>query len=284
METRRFGRTGHESTVAIFGAFAVSNLEQDLADEVLEQVIAAGVNHIDVAPTYGDAEERLGPWMVRERERFFLGCKTMERDKNGAAAELRQSLNRLRVDHFDLYQIHAVTKMEELDAATRPGGALEAIVEARDAGLARFIGITGHGREAPAVFLEALERFDFDSVLFPVNFIQYAQPEYRENAEALLRVCRERDVGVMAIKAVARGPYGDQEPTHNTWYEPFTEPDIVQDAVNFVLSQPVTGLCTPGDAGLLPSVLQACENYLTLDESQQEALIATGTTYEPLFT
>ncbi|MDX1687151.1 MAG: aldo/keto reductase [Candidatus Promineifilaceae bacterium] len=284
METRRFGRTGHASTVAIFGAFALSNLEQDLADEVMEQIIAAGVNHIDVAPTYGDAEERLGPWMVRERERFFLGCKTMERDKDGAAAEMRRSLDRLRVDRFDLYQIHAVTNMEELDAVTRPGGALEALVEARDAGLTRFIGITGHGREAPAVFLEALERFDFDSVLFPVNFIQYAQPDFREDAEALLRVCQERDVGVMAIKAIAQGPYGDQEPTHNTWYEPFTEPDIIQDAVNFVLSQPVTGLCTPGDARLLPPVLQACENFVAMDDGQQEALIATGTTYEPLFT
>ena len=284
METRRFGRSGHESTVAIFGAFALSNLEQDLADQVMEQVIAAGINHIDVAPTYGDAEERLGPWMVRERERFFLGCKTMERDKDGAAAELHQSLDRLRVDHFDLYQIHAVTNMAELDAATGTGGALEALVEARDAGLTRFIGITGHGRQAPGVFLEALERFDFDSVLFPVNFIQYAQPDYRENAEALLCVCRERDVGVMAIKAVARGPYGDQEPTHNTWYEPFTDPEIIQDAVNFVLSQPVTGLCTPGDGRLLSPVLQACENYLALGEDQQEALIAAGANYEPLFT
>ena len=284
METRRFGRTGHESTVAIFGAFALSNLEQDLADEVIEQVIAAGINHIDVAPTYGDAEERLGPWMVRERERFFLGCKTMERDKDGAAAELRQSLDRLRVDHVDLYQMHAVTNRSELDAAMGSGGALEAMIEARDAGLTRFIGITGHGLEAPAVFLQALERFDFDSVLFPVNFIQYAQPDYRDDAETLLRVCRERDVGVMAIKAVARGPYGDEEPTHNTWYEPFAEPEIIQDAVNFVLSQPVTGLCTPGDARLLPPVLQACENYMALGEDQQEALIATGANYEPLFT
>lgn len=284
METRRFGRTGHASTVAIFGAFALSNLEQDLADEVMEEIIAAGVNHIDVAPTYGNAEERLGPWMARERDRFFLGCKTMEREKEGAAAELRQSLARLRVDYFDLYQIHAVTNMEELDAVTRPGGALEALVEARDAGLTRFIGITGHGLEAPAVFLEALERFDFDSVLFAVNFILYARPDYREDAEALLRACQERDVGVMAIKAVARGPYGDREPTHNTWYEPFTDPEIIQDAVNFTLSQPVTGLCTPGDARLLPPVLEACENHLALDESRQEALIATGATYDPLFT
>lgn len=286
METRRFGRTGHMSSVAIFGAFALSPFEsddQDLADAVMEQVIQAGVNHVDVAPSYGHAEARLGPWMARMRGRFFLGCKTMERSKEGAAAELRASLERLRTDYVDLYQIHAVTTLDELDAAMAPGGALEAIVEARDAGLTRYIGITGHGLEAPAVFLEALRRFDFDSILFPINFILYARPAFRRDAEELLRVCAEKDVGTMIIKAIARGPYGDQAPTHNTWYEPFTDDKTIQQAINFVLSQPVTGLCTPGDAGLLPRVLAACENYLEIDEAQQEALIATGAAYHPLF-
>lgn len=287
MDTRRFGRTGHMSTVAIFGAFALSSFEadeQDLADEVMEMVIEAGVNHIDVAPSYGHAEDRLGPWLAQERDRFFLGCKTMERTKAGATAELRESLKRLRVDHFDLYQLHAITNMDELDAATGPGGALEAIREAQDAGLTRHIGITGHGVEAPSLFLEALERFDFDSVLFPINFILYANPEYRASANTLLEVCREREVGTMIIKAVAKGPYGDKEPTHNTWYEPFTDAELIQQGVNFALSQDVTGICTPGDAHLLPEVLRACENYLALGPSQQEALIATGANYEPLFT
>lgn len=287
MDTRRFGRTGHMSTVAIFGAFALSSFsadEQDLADNVMETVIEAGVNHIDVAPSYGQAEARLGPWLARERDRFFLGCKTTERSKAGAAADLRESLARLRVDHFDLYQLHAITSMEELDAVTGPGGALEAIREAQEAGLTRFIGITGHGVEAPTVFLEALERFDFASVLFPINFILYANPAYRESANALLDVCREREVGTMIIKAVAKGPYGEKEPTHNTWYEPFTDPEMIQEGVNFALSQDVTGICTPGDARLLPEVLNACENFLALAPSQQEALIATGANYEPLFT
>lgn len=287
MDTRRFGRTGHMSTVAIFGAFALSSFEadeQDLADEVMEMVIEAGVNHIDVAPSYGHAEDRLGPWLAQERDRFFLGCKTMERTKAGATAELRESLKRLRVDHFDLYQLHAITNMDELDAATGPGGALEAIREAQDAGLTRHIGITGHGVEAPSLFLEALERFDFDSVLFPINFILCANPEYRASANTLLEVCREREVGTMIIKAVAKGPYGDKEPTHNTWYEPFTDAELIQQGVNFALSQDVTGICTPGDAHLLPEVLRACENYLALGPSQQEALIATGANYEPLFT
>lgn len=284
METRRFGRTGHMSSVAIFGAFALSNLEQKAADRVMEQVISAGVNHIDVAPSYGQAEERLGPCLAREWERIFLGCKTMERDEKGAAAELRSSLERLGVEQFDLYQIHAVTNMEELDAATGRGSALDAMVQAREEGLIRYIGITGHGYESPAVFLEALERFDFDSVLFPVSFVLFTQDEYREKALELLQKCRKRDVGVMAIKAVAKGPYGDAEPTHNTWYRPFTDAQRIRDGVNFALSHDVTGLCTPGDADILPIVLRACEDYSRLDEQQKKDLIASGQAYEPLFT
>src|SRR5687768_3053985 len=164
METRRFGRTGHMSTIAIFGAAAFWEISQQNADKVLEQIIAAGVNHIDVAPSYGQAEERIGPWMPRERNRFFLGCKTTERTKDGAWSELQRSLKRLQTETFDLYQLHAITTMEELDAVTMKGGALEAFVEARERGLTRFIGITGHGADAPQIYLEALRRFDFDSV------------------------------------------------------------------------------------------------------------------------
>jgi len=284
MQTRRFGRTGHESTVAIFGAAAFSQVDQAEADAAMEQVIAAGVNHVDVAPSYGIAEERVGPWLARERGRFFVGCKTMERSKAGAALELRQSLELLQIDHFDLYQFHAITSIEELDDVTRPGGALEAAIEARDAGLARYIGITGHGVDSPAVFLEALRRFDFDTVLFPLNFVQYADPTYRRNSEELLRQCRARDVGSMIIKSIAEGPWGERPQTHNTWYQPFTDAEHIQQAVNFVLSQDVTGLCTAGDTRLLPLVLRACEDYVALSESEQEALIATAEAYEPLFT
>jgi aryl-alcohol dehydrogenase-like predicted oxidoreductase len=194
------------STVAIFGAAALWEVDQAEADAAMEQVIAAGVNHIDVAPSYGIAEERLGPWLARERDRFFVGCKTTERSKAGAALELRQSLERLQIDHFDLYQLHAVTSVEELDQVTRPGGPLEAAIEARDAGLTRYIGITGHGVDSPAVFIEALRRFHFDSILFPLNFVQYANPTYRRNSEELLRQCRVRDVGTMIIKSIAKGP------------------------------------------------------------------------------
>lgn len=283
MEKRCFGRTGHMSTVAIFGAAAFWEVTQAEADVAMERVIAAGVNHVDVAPSYGLAEERLEPWLAGERDRLFLGCKTMERSKAGAAAELRRSLERLQVDAFDLYQIHAVTSMEELDQATGPGGALEAILDAREEGLTCFIGITGHGVDAPAVFLEALRRFDFDSVLFPLNFALYANPTFRHNAEELLRQCHARDVGVMIIKAIAKGPWGDRPKIYNTWYEPFDDAAHIQQTVNLALSQDVAGLCTVGDVTLLPLFLEACEHFTLLSATQQEALIATATEYEPLF-
>jgi len=283
MEKRRFGRTGHVSTVAIFGTAAFWEITQAEADAVMEQVIAAGVNHIDVAPSYGQAEERVGPWLAQEHDRFFLGCKTMERTKEGAAAELRRSLERLRVDAFDLYQIHAVTSMEELDQATGPGGALEAILDAREEGLTRFIGITGHGADAPAVFLEALYRFDFDSVLFPLNFVQYANPDYRHNSEELLRQCRTRDVSVMIIKAIAKRPWGDRPKRYNTWYEPFDDASHIQQAVNFALSQDITGLCTVADVTLLPLFLEACEHFTPMSADQQEALITTSDRYASIF-
>ena len=241
------------------------------------------VNHFDVAPSYGQAELRLGPWMPRIREQVFLGCKTMERTKEGAAAEMRRSLELLQVESFDLYQMHAVTTLDELDAATAPGGALEAIIEAREQGLTRYIGITGHGVDSPAIYLEALERFDFDSVLFPLNFVQYANPEYRRNSEELIRVCRERDVGTMIIKTVCRRPWGEQEPTHTTWYQPFTEQGIIQEAVNFALSQDVSGLCTVGDTRVLPLVLQACEQFTPLSDTAQAEMITKANQYEPLF-
>ena len=283
MEKRRFGRTDHMSTVAIFGTAAFYEISQAEADKTVEKVIAAGVNHIDVAPGYGQAEKRMGPWMPQIRERFFLGCKTMERQKEGAAAELRRSLKILKVDKFDLFQLHAITSMAELDQVTATGGALESVIEARSEGLTDYIGITGHGNDAPEVFLEALHRYDFDTVLFPINFVQYANPEYRQNAGELLRQCREKDVGVMIIKAIAKLPWGDKERTYDTWYEPFDDPAEIQNGVNFALSQDVTGLCTSADVTILPIFLDACERFEPLDAAQQEGLIATASAYETIF-
>jgi len=283
MQTRRFGRTGHMSTVAIFGGAAFGNITQDDADRVMEQVITAGVNHIDIAPSYGMAEIRVGPWMPRIRDQFFLGCKTMERTKEGARREMHESLARLQVDSFDLYQIHAVTSFEELDKATAPGGALDAMIQAREQGLTKFIGITGHGVDSPAIFREALRRFDFDSVLFPINFVQYANPYFRSNAESLIAECRQKDVGTMIIKSITKGPWGDRPHTHTTWYEPFSRAEEIQTAVNFVLSQDVTGVCTAGDTSVLPLVLHACENFTPMSAEEQETLIEQAGQYEPLF-
>ncbi|MFZ1401710.1 MAG: aldo/keto reductase [Anaerolineae bacterium] len=283
MQARRFGHTGHLSTVAIFGAAAFWQVTQAQADATMQLVIDHGINHIDVAPSYGLAEERLGPWLARERNRFFVGCKTMERSQAGAAAELRRSLQRLRLDHVDLYQIHAITSMVELDAATRTGGALDAIRAAQEAGLTKYIGITGHGADSPAIFLEALRRFDFDSVLFPLNFVQVADPRYRENTDELLRQCQARDVGVMIIKAITKGPWGGRPQTHTTWYEPFDRMEDIQRAVNFALSFPVTGLCTAGDTTVLPLMLKACQNFTPQSAAEREALIHMAGQYEPLF-
>lgn len=283
MEKRRFGRTGHMSTVAIFGAAAFWEISQADADKVMEQVIEAGVNHIDIAPSYGQAEERVGPWMPRERQRFFLGCKTMERTKQGAWDEMQRSLTRLQTESFDLYQCHAVTTMEELDAVTMKGGALEAFVEARQRGLIQFIGITGHGVDAPRIYLEALRRFDFDSVLFPLNFVQFVNPEYRKYTEELISVCKTRDVGTMVIKSITKGPWGEKQHTATTWYEPFDQMEEIQRAVNFALSFEVTGLCTAGDTRILPLVLQACENFRQLSPAELEAMIENGRQFEPLF-
>lgn len=283
METRKFGRTGHMSTVAIFGAAAFWQISQADADQVMEQVIEAGINHIDVAPSYGQAEERIGPWMPRERGRFFLGCKTLERTKDGAWNEMQRSLRRLQTESFDLYQCHAITTMQELDAVTMKGGALESFERARREGLTRYIGITGHGADAPKIYLEALRRFDFDSVLFPLNFVQMANPEYRKYTEELVAACKAKDVGTMIIKTITKAPWGERPHTANTWYEPFDQQEQIQKAVNFGLSYDVTGLCTAGDTRILPMVLHACENFTRLSQSELEEMIESGKQHEPLF-
>ena len=283
METRRFGRTGHMSTIAVFGAAAFWQISQEDADKVMESVIEAGINHIDVAPSYGQAEIRIGPWMPRERGRFFLGCKTTERTREGAWNEMQESLKRLQTEAFDLYQCHAITTMEELDKVTMKGGALQAFEQARRDGLTKFIGITGHGAEAPKIFVEALRRFDFDSVMFPLTFVQMADPEFRASAEELIATCKAKDVGALVIKSVTKGPWGEKEHSATTWYEPFKKSDEIQRAVNFALSYDVTGICTAGDIHVLPLVINACENFSRLNKDEMEEMIKSSEQYEPLF-
>lgn len=283
MERRRLGRTGHMSTVVTFGAAGIGRVDQETADRAVETALAHGVNHVDVAPRYGEAELRLRPWMARIRSRIFLGCKTGQRTREEASAELSRSLERLGTDRLDLYQLHAVGKLHELDQCTAPGGALEALVEAREAGRVRWLGITGHTHDAPRTHLEALRRFDFDTVMFPLNFVLWADPRYREDAQALLEECRRRDVGVHIIKTVARDPWGDRPRTHTTWYEPFTDQAIIDQAVAFVLSRPVTTLCSVGDVSVLPKVLDAAERQQPITGPDEEALLATAGRYHSPF-
>ena len=196
---------------------------------------------------------------------------------------METSLKRLNTDHFDLYQAHAVTTLGELDKVTRAKGSLEAIVRAREEGLTRYIGLTTHGLEAPTVVLEALRRFDFDTVMLPLNPVMMAHRAYREQMEHMLQVCREKDVGVMIIKAIARRPWGEQERRYTTWYEPYDTPKAIQRAVNFVLSYPVTGLVTAGDTTLLPLVLSACDNFTRLSAEEREAMIAAANQDDVIF-
>ncbi|MGD8464008.1 MAG: aldo/keto reductase [Anaerolineae bacterium] len=284
MQTRRFGRTEHDSTILVFGAFAVGQLSQKEADGVMEMVLEHGINHIDVAPSYHDAELRLGPWLADYRDRFFLGCKTELRDSSAAREEMHQSLGRLQVEAFDLYQLHAVTTMQQLDQCFAPGGSMEVLLEARDQGLTRYLGITSHGLQAPAVQMEALRRFDFDSLLFPLNFKLWADEAYRRDAQALLKMAAERDVGTMVIKALAKGPWGDQVPRYHTWYEPFETQGQIDQALHFALSQPVTTAISSGDARLLPMIIDAAERFEPMSDAEQQQILATASEYEPLFT
>lgn len=283
MEKRRFGRTDHMSTLAVFGGVALGQLDQSMADKVVQQVIDSGVNHIDIAPSYGQAELRLGPWMPKIRAEFFLGCKTMERTKQGAMDEFQASMERLQVNSFDLYQLHAVTTLEELDQCTRTGGSLEGVIEMREKGLTHFIGITGHGMQTPAIFIEALRRFDFDTVLFPIFPALFADQDYRRQALALLDLCEEKDVGVMTIKSIAKGPWVEHEPHYRTWYLPFDDQPTIQKMVNFSLSHKLTHICTVGDYRILGKVLTACENFTPLDSDAQSALIEEQSHLELFF-
>lgn len=260
---RPFGRTGHMSTVTLFGAAALSRATQGDADRVLDILLEYGVNHIDTAARYGDAELRLAPWMARHRQDFFLATKTGKRLYQDAKEEIHRSLERLRVDHVDLLQLHAVFHPDDWDLALGPGGALEAAIEAREQGLVRFIGITGHGWTIAAMHKRSLERFAFDSVLLPYNYVMHQNERYRADFDEVVRICTERQVAVQTIKAIARGPWATAEPTRTTWYQPLEEQADLDRAVHWVIGRPGIFLNTAGDIQLLPKILDAASRYDT---------------------
>jgi aryl-alcohol dehydrogenase-like predicted oxidoreductase len=261
IEQRPFGRTGHMSTVTLFGAAALSRASQAEADRTLDVLLKYGVNHIDTAARYGDAELRIGPWMDRHRQDFFLATKTGQRTYQEARDEIHRSLERLRVDAVDLIQLHALFHPDDWEVAMGPGGALEAAVEARDQGLVRFIGVTGHGWTIAAMHKRSLERFDFDSVLMPYNYVMHQNERYRQDFDAVVQVCTERNVAVQTIKSLARGPWATTDRTRNTWYQPLEEQVDIDRAVHWVIGRPNIFLNTAGDMHLLPKVLDAASRF-----------------------
>ncbi|MES1246897.1 MAG: aldo/keto reductase [Actinomycetota bacterium] len=279
MQILPFGRTGHASTRTIFGAAALGNVSQTEADRTLERCLEHGINHVDTAASYGDSELRLAPWLKEHRSEVFLATKTGQRSYDGAREEIRRSLDRLGVDQVDLIQLHNLVDVIEWEFALREDGALQACVEARDEGLVRFIGVTGHGLTVARMHRRSLDRFPFDSVLAPYNWIQMQDPVYAADFEALAAVCAEREVALQTIKAIALRRWDGREQTAGTWYEPLTEQGEIDRAVHWVLGNPQVFLNTVGDVDLLPKVFDAAERFRARpDDTELESLGAA-----PLF-
>lgn len=283
--TQPFGSTGHASTRVIFGAAALWGMkEDDEAAPALALLREHGINHIDTAASYGRSERRVGAWMERHRTDFFLATKTEQRTYDESRDQIRTSLERLRTDHVDLLQLHNLVDEGEWETAMSPGGALEAAVEARDLGLTRFIGVTGHGVTVAAMHLRSLERFPFDSVLLPYNAVMMRNPRYAADFAVLERFCRERGVAFQTIKGVTRGPWNDKEHTHNTWYEPLAEQADVDLATRYVLARPGVFLNTASDVTLLAKTLDAASRGGAAPSDGEMQALIDRREMTPLFT
>jgi len=256
-----FGRTGHHSSRVIFGAVALGKVTQSEADAALDLLLQYGVNHIDTAASYGASEERIGPWLQPRRNDFFLASKTGERTYEKAKAQLHRSLELLRTDHLDLIQLHCLIDDADWTVAMGPGGALEALVEAREQGLVRFIGVTGHELRVARMHQRSLAHFEFDSVLLPWNFTLSRNPEYAAEFDALVSSCNERGIAVQTIKSLARGPKQDEQQPWHTWYEPLSDPLAIEQATHWALGEPRVFVNTAGDIRLLPHVLEAAARF-----------------------
>ncbi len=283
IEKIAFGRTDHHSTRTLFGAAALSRVDQATADRTLDLLMQHGVNHIDTAASYGDAELRIAPWLKRNPGRFFVATKTGARRAAEAREELHRSLDRMGVDHVDLWQLHNLADPIDWDTALSPGGVIEAAVQAREEGLVRFIGVTGHGSQIAANHRRSLARFDFDSVLLPFNFITMQLPYYAENFDALVATCKERRVAVQTIKSIAMRPWSERTHTRSTWYEPLQDQADIDRAVWWVLGKPGVFLNTVGDVELLPLVLDAANRFERRPSDAEMAELATRSASEPLF-
>lgn len=279
MQRRTLGKTGLEVSIIAFGGIVVMDATPDEAQRSVGEAVARGVNYFDVAPSYGDAEIKLGPALEPYRSQVHLACKTGQRDKAGAAAELRQSLQNLRTDHFDVYQLHALSTMADLEQAAGPGGALEAFVEAREAGLARYLGFSAHSSE---VALEAMRRFDFDTVLFPINYVLYHEANF---GPAVIKAAQERNMGRLALKAMARTNWAEGEPrtAKKCWYKPLTDRHEAELALRFTLSEPLSIAIPPGEAGLFRLALDIADNFQPLTATERDELARMAQGNAPIF-
>ena len=283
IEKQPFGTTGHSSSRVIFGSFAVGHTSQKNADGVLDHLFKYGINHIDTAPAYGDAELRVGNWMVRHRNLFFLATKTNERTYQGAREQFYRSLDRLKVSHVDLLQMHNLTDVVYREYAMGPGGALDFLIEAREKGMTRFIGITGHGILAPKMHLQSLQRFPFDSVLLPCNYLLMQMPHYRNDFNRLISYCLEHGIAVQTIKSTARGLWNNKPKTATTWYEPLDDEKSIRKSVQWVMGHPRLFLITTGDMQVLPKFLSSAADFTEPPtDEQMEALVAEKG-MQPLF-
>jgi aryl-alcohol dehydrogenase-like predicted oxidoreductase len=283
MQTYPFGRTGHRSSRALFGAAALGGMRQEKADPILDVLLEYGINHIDSAASYGESELRLAPWLKRHRKDFFLATKTGERTYAGARDSVHRSLERLGVDSVDLIQMHNLVDESEWDIAMGAGGALEALIEARDQRLVRFIGVTGHGTRVAEMHRRSLERFPFDSVLLPYNFTMMSMPEYAADFEALMAMCEQRGVAVQTIKSIARRRWQGEPQRRFSWYEPLRDPEAIRRAVNFVLGRPRLFLNTSSDATLLETVLRIADEPNALPSAAAMTEDVQRFAMQPLF-
>ncbi|HOV48456.1 MAG TPA: aldo/keto reductase [Anaerolineae bacterium] len=284
IEKKGFGRTGHMSTRTLFGAAALGNVTQEEADQVLALLLRYGVNHIDTAHSYGQAELRIGPWMREHRDEFFLATKTEQRTYEGAWAELETSLQLLQTDHIDLWQMHVLITEQDWQTAMGPDGALKAFIQARDQGIVRFLGVTGHELVAPRMHLRSLERFDFDAVLLPYNYVLMQNPQYAADFEALVALCAGRNVAVQTIKSLCRRPWpADTGRNRSTWYQPLEAPEAIDKAVHWVLGDARVFLNTVGDIHLLPLVLDAAARFERRPTAAEMAALVEEQGMAPLF-
>ncbi|MGY8994579.1 MAG: aldo/keto reductase [Rhodospirillales bacterium] len=284
IEKRPFGSTGHSSTAVIFGAAALKNVDQATADRTLDLLLQYGINHIDTAARYGDSELRIGPWMDRHRDDFFLASKTPHRDYQGARDGIHRSLDRLRTDQLDMIQLHALFHPDEWDQAMSPGGALDACIEAREARLVRFIGVTGHGWTVAAMHRRSLERFSFDSILMPWNWFAAHHATYAADFKKTAALCIERGVAIQTIKGIARGPWAaGAERNRTTWYQPLENPDDIRLAVHWLLSQPGIFYPSAGDLSLLPLIFEAAANLGPIPDDVAMSALAERTGMHTIF-